>query len=130
MSAARLLFAFDERPVCEGRCAEPRYVGARSAARLSGWRLCARPLDYARGVPSEVRQVAPPIAPREIQSYYFAAQRFMAAFALALGSPGEARVFWNGEIFLRRTIIYLFLSIDFYQPWGEAKRAKTQIVAL
>jgi len=46
-------------------------------------------------VDAEGRQVAPPIAPCEIQGYYFAAQQFMAAFALALGSLGEARAFWN-----------------------------------
>jgi glycogen debranching enzyme len=46
-------------------------------------------------VGADGRQVSPPIAPCEIQGYYFAAQQFMAAFALALESWGEARAFWN-----------------------------------
>ncbi len=46
-------------------------------------------------VDEDGRQVSPPIAPCEIQGYYFAAQQFMAAFALALGSLGDARAFWN-----------------------------------
>jgi glycogen debranching enzyme len=55
-----------------------------------GWKDSENALVDADG-----RQVAPPIAPCEIQGYYFAARQFMAAFALALGSLGDARAFWN-----------------------------------
>lgn len=46
-------------------------------------------------VDADGRQVAPPIAPCEIQGYYFAAQQFMAAFALSLGALSDARAYWN-----------------------------------
>jgi glycogen debranching enzyme len=44
-------------------------------------------------VDEDGRQVAPPIAPCEIQGYYFAAQQFMAALSLAMGAPGDARAY-------------------------------------
>jgi len=46
-------------------------------------------------VDADGRQVAPPIAPCEVQGYYFVAQQFMATLALALGSLGGARALWN-----------------------------------
>jgi glycogen debranching enzyme len=55
-----------------------------------GWKDSENALVDADG-----KQVAPPIAPCEIQGYYFASQQFMAVFALALGSLGEARAFWD-----------------------------------
>jgi glycogen debranching enzyme/short-subunit dehydrogenase len=48
------------------------------------------------------RQATPPIAPCEVQGYYFVAQQLMAVLALALGAPGDARAFWQSARALKR----------------------------
>jgi glycogen debranching enzyme len=50
-----------------------------------GWKDSENAIVYADG-----RQVKPPIAPCEIQAYYYAALRFAGVFALALGHPADA----------------------------------------
>jgi glycogen debranching enzyme/NAD(P)-dependent dehydrogenase (short-subunit alcohol dehydrogenase family) len=70
-------------------------------------------------VDADGRQVAPPIAPCEIQGYYFVAQQFMAAFALALGAFGEARAFWNSaREFKRRFNRDFWMEDESYVAFG------------
>jgi glycogen debranching enzyme len=72
-----------------------------------GWKDSENAIVDAGG-----RQVAPPIAPCEIQGYYFVAQQFMAAFALALGAFGEARAFWNSAREFKRRFNHDFWMED------------------
>ena len=46
-------------------------------------------------VDEEGRQVAPPIGTCEIQGYWFGALQMMAALAMALGAPTDAKAYWQ-----------------------------------
>lgn len=55
-----------------------------------GWKDSGNAVVYPDG-----RQVKPPIAPAEIQSYWYAALQFSAAFALVMGEKRTARDYWR-----------------------------------
>jgi glycogen debranching enzyme len=63
---------------------------AEMGPKHQGWKDSDNAVVYADG-----RQVEPPIAPCEIQGYWYAALQFMAAFSLVLGERGTALDFWQ-----------------------------------
>jgi len=71
-----------------------------------GWR------DSEDGIVDEKgRQVSPPIAPSEIQGYYFAAQQIMAVLSAAQGELGNARALWTAAKKLKQSF-----NRDFWIP--------------
>jgi glycogen debranching enzyme len=55
-----------------------------------GWKDSGNAVVYEDG-----RQVKPPIAPAEIQGYWYAALQFAAVFSAVVGSKEDALAYWN-----------------------------------
>ncbi len=55
-----------------------------------GWKDSDNAMVHGDG-----RQAEPPIAPCEIQGYYYASLQFMAALSVVMDEPGNARALWK-----------------------------------
>jgi glycogen debranching enzyme len=72
-----------------------------------GWKDSDNAVVDGRGEP-----VAPPLAPCEVQGYWFAALQILAVLALVLGEPRRARRFWRRARHLRRRFDEAFWMED------------------
>lgn len=70
---------------------------SKQGPKHQGWKDSENAVVYDDG-----RQVEPPIAPAEVQAYYYASLQFMAILGLFLGEVRLARKFWRDSVALKK----------------------------
>jgi glycogen debranching enzyme len=95
--AKRVLDWLDRRADLDGDGFLEYRTRSEKGQRHQGWKDSGNAVVYEDG-----RQVEPPIAPCEIQGYWYAAKLMMAEVLLALGHKGEALSQFRGAMDLKR----------------------------